>query len=55
MTDAAPVTVVIPTYNRRYCLGRAIDSVMKQDCGPVELIVVDDASSDGTADWVAEA
>lgn len=53
MSGEPLVTVVIPTYNRRYCLGRAIDSVLKQDCGPVELIVVDDASPDGTADWVA--
>ena len=49
------MTGVIPTYNRRDCLGRAIDSVLRQDCGPVELIVVDDASQDGTAKWVAAA
>lgn len=49
------VSVVIPTYNRRRCLGRAIDSVLRQEAGPVELIVVDDASPDGTADWVASA
>lgn len=54
MTGAPLVTVVIPTYNRRYCLGRAIDSVLNQDLDALELIVVDDASSDGTADWVAE-
>ena len=55
MSEAPLVTVVIPTYNRRDCLGRAIDSVLRQDCGPVELIVVDDASQDGTAKWVAAA
>lgn len=55
MSDVPLVTVVIPTYNRRYCLGRAIDNVLKQDFGPVELIIVDDASPDGTADWVAAA
>lgn len=49
----ALVSVVIPTYNRRRCVGRAVDSVLRQDCGPVELIVVDDASLDGTAGWLA--
>jgi glycosyltransferase involved in cell wall biosynthesis len=55
MSKPPLVTVVIPTYNRRHCLGRAIDSVLRQDCGPVELIVVDDASPDGSADWMATA
>lgn len=53
MSEAPLFSVVIPTYNRRRCLGRAIDSVLSQDLGPVEIIVVDDASPDGTADWVA--
>lgn len=55
MSAGALVSVVIPTYNRRRSLGRAIDAVLSQEHDSLELIVVDDASSDGTADWVAAA
>lgn len=46
------VSVVIPTYNRAYILGAAIQSALDQTHQPVEVIVVDDGSSDGTADLV---
>jgi len=44
-------SVVITTYNRRPLLERAIRSVLRQSLA-AELIVVDDASSDGTCDYV---
>lgn len=50
-----PVSVIIPTYNRRGVLGRAIDSVLVQSRIPCELIVVDDGSTDGTADYIERA
>jgi glycosyltransferase involved in cell wall biosynthesis len=43
-----PVSVVIPTYNRADRLEGAILSAVNQDPGPLEVIVVDDASTDGT-------
>lgn len=46
-------SVVIPTYNRRRMLSEAIDSVMRQTHPAIEIIVVDDGSSDGTADMLA--
>lgn len=46
------VSVVIPTYNRAHVLGRAIDSVLSQTLEPDEIIVVDDASDDDTAEVV---
>ncbi|HTM10321.1 MAG TPA: glycosyltransferase [Verrucomicrobiae bacterium] len=46
------VSVIIPTYNRRAMLSDAIDSVIRQTYGDWELIVVDDGSTDGTADDV---
>jgi glycosyltransferase involved in cell wall biosynthesis len=44
------VSVMIGAYNAEPYLGEAIESVFAQDYEPIELIVVDDGSTDGTAD-----
>lgn len=47
-------SVVIPTYNRRLWVGAAVESVLAQDIVDLEVIVVDDGSTDGTAAMLAE-
>jgi glycosyltransferase involved in cell wall biosynthesis len=44
------VSVMIGAYNAAPYLGEAIESALGQDYEPIELIVVDDGSTDGTAD-----
>lgn len=42
------VSIVLPTYNRAYCIERSIDSVLRQTYTEFELLVIDDCSTDGT-------
>ncbi len=57
MTTALPhaaneVTVVIPTRNRMAFLPEAVDSALADPRVGVEVVVVDDGSSDGTIEWL---
>src|SRR4051794_5000713 len=49
----AEVTVIIPTHNRRALLARTLHSVLAQRDVDIEVVVVDDGGSDGTATAVA--
>lgn len=46
------VSVIIPTYNRAHLLRDAIESVRAQDYAAIELIVIDDGSTDATSQLV---
>ena len=49
MNNVAPqVSVIVPVFNRVRVVGRAIDSALAQSVHDLEVIVVDDASTDGT-------
>src|ERR1700704_1423104 len=44
------ISVILPVYNREQTVARAIRSVLAQTWTSLELIVVDDGSTDGTRD-----
>lgn len=46
------VSVIVPTFNRAYCLARTVDSALAQTHTGIEVIIVDDGSTDGTAEMV---
>jgi GT2 family glycosyltransferase/2-polyprenyl-3-methyl-5-hydroxy-6-metoxy-1,4-benzoquinol methylase len=53
MTKIKPlISVVIPTYNLISDLLEAIDSIIKQDYSPIEIIVVDNGSTNGTSEKI---
>lgn len=46
------VSVIVPTYRRAHLIVSTLDSIFSQTYRPIEVIVIDDGSSDGTADVV---
>lgn len=54
-SDAPVCSVCVANYNGLEVIGACLESVMAQEGGmDVEVIVHDDASTDGSADWIAE-
>jgi glycosyltransferase involved in cell wall biosynthesis len=47
------VSIIVPTRNRLWSLPRAVESCMSVSIS-VEIIVIDDGSTDGTADWLRQ-
>jgi len=53
MQSRCRCSVIIPTRNYLHFLPRALGSVRMQGIADLEILVVDDGSSDGTWDWLA--
>lgn len=47
-----PVSVIIPTYNRMGVLERSVQSVLSQTYTDFELLIIDDASTDATEEYI---
>jgi glycosyltransferase involved in cell wall biosynthesis len=47
------VSIIIPTYNRSDTISRAVRSAMEQSISDIEIIVIDDNSSDNTSDVIS--
>ena len=54
MKTMKTLTVFTPTFNRAECLRRCYESLLRQTCRDFVWLVIDDGSSDGTADLVRE-
>jgi len=52
MTEIIKISVLIPTFNRKDLVTRAIQSVVNQTFQPFEIIVIDDGSTDGTSEFI---
>lgn len=49
------ISVVLTTRNRKYEIARALSCVMEQTFAPYEIILIDDASDDGTKKYLADS
>ena len=52
MNDMAVLTVFTPTYNRAHTLLRTYESLLQQDCKDFVWLIIDDGSTDHTAELV---
>ncbi|MFG2959931.1 bifunctional polysaccharide deacetylase/glycosyltransferase family 2 protein [Streptomyces sp. NPDC048291] len=48
-TVTRPVSVIVPAYNEKECIANTLES-LAQSTHPIEVIVVDDGSTDGTSE-----
>ena len=48
------ISVLLPTYNARAYVGKAIESILSQSDGDFELIIINDGSTDDTAQVLAQ-
>jgi glycosyltransferase involved in cell wall biosynthesis len=48
MIDSVTFSIIIPSYNRRELIGNTIESILSQSFQSIQIIIVDDGSSDNT-------
>jgi glycosyltransferase involved in cell wall biosynthesis len=47
------ISALIPTFNRRPLIARAIESILSQSVPVDEIVIIDDGSTDGTYEWIS--
>lgn len=52
MTPKQQIDVIIPTYNGKYLLEKNLSSIVKNTSSLGKLIIIDNGSEDGTAEWL---
>ena len=48
MSDSPLITAIIPAYNSRECIARCVNSILLQTYKNVEIVIIDDCSTDDT-------
>lgn len=48
------ISVIIPSFNRKDLIDRAIESILKQNYKEFEILIIDDGSTDGTYEYLNE-
>ena len=54
LNNESLVSVIIPTHSRKDMLHRAVQSVLNQTYANIQIVIVDDASTDGTPQFVGQ-
>ena len=47
------ISIIVPLYNGKHLVKKALDSILQQTYTHWELLIIDDGSKDGGADWIA--
>ena len=48
----ALISVIVPVYNAKQYLPDCLESLLSQTCPNLEILLVDDGSTDGSAEWI---
>jgi len=46
------VSIIIPAYNAKQAISKCLNSIINQTYNNIEIIIIDDGSQDGTAQWI---
>lgn len=52
--DGEKISIIIPTYNRKYQLKECIDSILRQTYSNYEILIIDDCSKDNIEEFLKE-
>lgn len=48
------ISIIVPVYNTKNCIGKCIESICGQTYSDLDIVIVDDGSTDGTSDLLKE-